>query len=491
VRLCRSSRDTEQSTRPLFSLEALPEETRNKCSTKRVPPGERDSEEANFDNPQRSSTSTLTRCVRGARSGIMKSLERWLALAPRTPLRGVGDQWDVFLSYRSVGRPWVLALYDVLRQLGYQVFLDQYVLSADDRLGATLEQHLQQSATGILIWSARSEDSEWCKREYQAFEQLESEKPGFRYVVVKVDAAELPLFARQKLWIDFSASREGPTGSNLLRLLYGLRGVPLPPEAVGLAAEVDESTAIGLARIAAMKEAGDGESLVALSESESLPWQTSPLLGCKVAEALIGMKRNREALQVIEKLQANFPKSIRPRQLQGLALARLGDWRRAQAILGELYFLGERDPETIGIYARTWRDRYAESMDPLHLRKARDLYAEAFRGAPRDYYTGINAASNSVLLGDLSRAKAFAEAVEKVVGDQPKPGDYWLTATVAELQLMKQSYDKAAELYEAAIAMASEQKGDHDSTRGQARRLMEKLHPAEAERAKIEKAFGS
>jgi tetratricopeptide (TPR) repeat protein len=124
------------------------------------------------------------------------------------------------------------------------------------------------------------------------------------------------------------------------------------------------------------------------------------------------------------------------------------------------------------------------------LRKARDLYAEAFKGAPRDYYTGINAASNSVLLGDMAAAKTYAETVEKIVGSQAKAGDYWLTATAAELQLIKQNYDKAAELYEAAVAVAPEAKGDHDSTRGQARRLMEKLQPKESERMRIEKAFG-
>jgi tetratricopeptide (TPR) repeat protein len=420
----------------------------------------------------------------------MKSLERWLALAPHSPLRSATDQWDVFLSYRSVSRRWVLALYDVLRQLDYQVFLDQYVLSADNRLGAALQQHLQQSGSGVLIWSARSEDSEWCQKELAAFEQMESSKANFRYVVAKVDASELPLFARQKLWIDFSEFREGPCGSNLLRLLCGLQGKPLPPDAVGMAAEVDETSATALAQIAAAKEIGDSEALITLAASDSMAWQTSPLLAGKVAEALIGMKRTKEALVIIEKLRLDFPKSIRPRQLQGLALARQGDWRRTQAILGELYFLGERDPETLGIYARTWRDRYAESKDPLHLRKARDLYAEAFKGAPRDYYTGINAASNSVLLGDLAGAKTYAEAVEKIVGSQAKAGDYWLTATAAELQLIKQNYDKAAELYEAAVAVAPEAKGDHDSTRGQARRLMEKLQPKESERMRIEKAFG-
>jgi hypothetical protein len=421
----------------------------------------------------------------------MNSLDQWLALAPRAPLRGGGDEWDVFLSYRSLSRPWVLAFYDVLRQLDYQPFLDQYVLSADARLSATLQQHLQRSASGVLIWSAGSEDSEWCQKELTAFEQLASAKASFRYVVVKVDAVELPLFASQKLWIDFSSAREGPCGSNLLRLLFGIHGKPLPPEAVGLAAEVDEETTRAIAKIAAAKEAGNAEDLVTLAGTETLAWQASPLLGCKVAEALISMKATVKASEVLKTLQSSFPKSIRPKQLEGLALARKGDWRKAQAVLGELYFLGERDPETVGIYARTWRDRYFETKDPLYLRKARDLYAEAFKGAPRDYYTGINAAANSVLLGDLVAAKFYAEAVEKIVGNQSKPGDYWLTATIAELQLIRQNYAKASELYQAAVAISPEAKGDHDSTRSQARRLMDNLQPSPQEREAIERAFGS
>jgi hypothetical protein len=43
------------------------------------------------------------------------------ALAPRGPIKGPNDKWDVFLSYRSVNRPWVLRLYDQLRHLGYEV----------------------------------------------------------------------------------------------------------------------------------------------------------------------------------------------------------------------------------------------------------------------------------------------------------------------------------------------------------------------------------
>src|SRR5437764_6961024 len=122
-------------------------------------------------------------------------------------------------------------------------------------------------------------------------------------------------------------------------------------------------------------------------------------------------------------------------QLRGLALARKGYWQSAKDVLSILYEQGEQDPETLGIYARTWKDRYQESKDSLHLEKACSLYELAFRNAPRDYYTGVNAAATNVMLGQLDKAAALAGEVEEIVGTTEKPSDYWMTATVAEVQL--------------------------------------------------------
>jgi hypothetical protein len=187
---------------------------------------------------------------------------------------------------------------------------------------------------------------------------------------------------------------------------------------------------------------------------------------------------------------ARFPRSVRPQQLKGLALAREGKWRAAQQVLGELHELGEKDPETLGILARTWRDRFAESGDPLHLRKARNLYAEAFESTPSDYYPGVNAAANSVLLNELEPAERFAAAVEKLIGTERRNGDYWATATAAEVQLIRRRFADAATLYAAAVEDDPEAKGNHESTRAQARRLMDSLSPSAKERDLIEKAFG-
>jgi hypothetical protein len=77
------------------------------------------------------------------------------------------------------------------------------------------------------------------KQEFANLETKQNQKKGFRYVIARIDESEIAGFAAAKLWIDFSQQREGPAGTGLLSLLYGLSAQPLPPAAVKLAAEVD------------------------------------------------------------------------------------------------------------------------------------------------------------------------------------------------------------------------------------------------------------
>lgn len=88
----------------------------------------------------------------------------WTTFAPEPADLGQDKKYHVFISYRSVERRWVLALYDILTGLGYKVFLDQYVLTAADPLAYTLGEALDASQSAILVWSNRFEDSEWCKK---------------------------------------------------------------------------------------------------------------------------------------------------------------------------------------------------------------------------------------------------------------------------------------------------------------------------------------
>ena len=54
----------------------------------------------------------------------------WLQYAPKPKELTGNEKWNVFLSYRSVNRGWVLNLYDVLTELGFKVDrLDQSTYS--------------------------------------------------------------------------------------------------------------------------------------------------------------------------------------------------------------------------------------------------------------------------------------------------------------------------------------------------------------------------
>ena len=415
--------------------------------------------------------------------------DRWLDLAPKPDALPAGKEWHVFLSYRSVNRPWVLALYDVLNVLGYKIFLDQYVLTAAAPLAIALGDALDASAGAVMIWSGSYEDSEWCKQEFAKLETMQSQKKGFRYVIARIDESEVAGLAATKLWIDFSKQREGPAGSGLLSLLYGLKGQPLPPAAVKLAAEVDAQMRDGLLSVKAARDAGDADALVALAETDDMAWTGSPMLMCSVAEGLIAMNKTPEAIKVLDRVEAAFPKALRPKQLRGLALARSQQTMKAQLLLGKLYAAGEIDPETLGVLARTWMDRYNQSGDQLFLLKSRDLYRQAFEAFPTDYYTGINAASKSLLAGEKETAAQLAARVQKVVGDKPVANDYWMTATAAELQLLQAKFPEAAALYRAAVVMAPGDKASHESTHAQAKLLSQTLGASDEQCALIDAAF--
>ncbi|HEY0428036.1 MAG TPA: TIR domain-containing protein [Pyrinomonadaceae bacterium] len=427
------------------------------------------------------------------------SLDKWKSFAP-PPRKVVSpDKWNVFLSYRSINRTWVLNLYDVLRQHDYQVFLDQCVLKPGDELILELQDALKNSQAGILIWSSKTGESDWVLREYQSMERRVDTKPGFVFVPLALDDSELPDFAANRIYVNFSSYPDGPNGGELLRLLYALVEQPLSPEAARFANQQDVASKSAINKINAAIDIGDPEYLVELfeggfNEEGDLAWKTSSALGCKAVEGLIELGQKEKAMELLGKLRQQFPNAIRPKQLHALTLARAGDVMKAQRILAELYAEGERDPETLGIYGRTWMDRYQKSKDINHLIKSRDLYAEAFEGAKDDYYTGINAAAKSVLVGepeDIAKAAKYAERVEQIVGTEPHPGDYWKTATVGETFLIQKKYEDAARLYKDAVAIAPAKTDSHLTTWTQACRLMEKLQPADEQRAAIRAVFKS
>jgi tetratricopeptide (TPR) repeat protein len=409
-----------------------------------------------------------------------KDHEDWLKFVPKPRPLGVGEKWHVYLSYSSAYRRWMLNLYDTLRQHGFEVVMERSVFDIA----------LAQCQSGTMIWSDNIESNQ---REYEYLKKCAMEKATFRLVLLLLDTSSLPPFPAGSVVFNFSAYPDGPNGGELLRLLYALTARKLPAEAARFANDQEAVALHAGSEIGAAIRNRDPEFMMEIFHAGGVAWRMSATLGCKTAEGLIQLRSYDEAVEILVQIEREFPRAIRPRQLRALALARRGrptDLRQAQHILGALYEAGERDPETLGIYGRTWMDRYALSEDLSDLRQARDLYAEAFDRAPDDFYAGINAAANSVLLdpAELSTARRYARRVLRTDA-VPRVLSFLLAASKAEAHLIVGDYFMAAKAYGDAIEMTPSETWWQQTSWKQACRLLNKLNPAPEERKAVRAVF--
>ena len=186
-----------------------------------------------------------------------------------------------------------------------------------------------------------------------------------------------------------------------------------------------------------------------------------------------------------------WPDHARLRQLQALALARSGDIERANTILDKLAGEGMHDAETLGMLARTHKDlaltATGAARRAAHLEAGFRLYERAYRSARSEdaaaaSYTGINAATMAVLMGDLDRARAIAtdvrEMCQRIDGDHDR---YWKEATLGEAALILGDARSAAAHYAGAARLAKRRYGDVSTTRRQARLLAAHLPGVEGD----------
>lgn len=408
----------------------------------------------------------------------------WIEHCAKPRERPAGILWDVFISYRSADRVWAMALHDMFRQAGYTVFLDQFVLVPGGGLASQIARNLAASASGALVWSSRAEDSKWVESEYdamvqRAIETKDSSLPFF-FVPLKIDQAALPTLLEGKYYIDFSGYPDGPTGAELVRLAFGLQGQPLNEGVVARIADAEEEMRQQPSQLRGMSRAGQFDAIRDRALGGGQPYLSSAVLAALAAQLLIDGGRYADALAVIDEARQRFPRSVRLRQLRGLAFRRA---RRTNEALIELETLcadGHRDSETLGILAAAWTQRWEETQDPIQLEHARDLYREAYTHTPTDTYVGINAASKSAMLGELVVARDLARKVLKNLADEEAqrelkklpPADYWKRATEPEALLLLGEFERAFTLFRAARVAHLTELGSFRSTAAQLARLL-------------------
>src|ERR1700731_596033 len=207
-------------------------------------------------------------------------------------------------------------------------------------------------------------------------------------------------------------------------------------------------------------------------------WSQSPGNYRLLAEKILQRGEPLLAFDVVREGLSILPTDVRLRQLQGLALARSGASERANAILEELRGEGEADEETLGMLGRTYKDLAAGAGSTgkreEFLKRAAEIYAQAYK-TTGGYWTGINAATMSLVCGQTDRARELARKVReqclKEVED-PSGDSYWELAALGEAALILHDLAQAGDWYTRAREEGKHRSGDLQSSRRNARLIL-------------------
>jgi class 3 adenylate cyclase len=213
-------------------------------------------------------------------------------------------------------------------------------------------------------------------------------------------------------------------------------------------------------------------------------WSSSPELYRALGKRIIKLGEPLLAYDVVCEGLERWPTDARLRQLQGLASLRSGALERGEKVLDELQREGHVDEETLGVLAGTKKALALQSREQAeraaHLSRAAEAYLDAYRQT-KGYWTGINAATMHLLIGDKGRAVSLAREVYDQclteldmitrTGDDP----YWVLASLGEAALLLGRGDEAVEWYTRTARVGQGRWGDLSSTRRQARLLLEHL----------------
>lgn len=182
-------------------------------------------------------------------------------------------------------------------------------------------------------------------------------------------------------------------------------------------------------------------------------------------------ERTREAIQ-------QFPDDPEARYLQALAMARLGDPHAALRIYerNRVEEIGTED--ALALRGRLLKDLATRATGTKRI----DLFhqsSKAYRLAYElsdGYFSGINAATTSLLAGDVDEARALASAIGRRP-DIADPQDYYAAASGAEAMLVGGNVEEATALFDAARRRPDASPGNVASTARQVALIAERLAP--------------
>jgi len=142
--------------------------------------------------------------------------------------------FDVFLSYSSVDKPWVIQLKDDLHRYGVAVWLDKDEIRPGDLFVKALEAGLAQSRAVALIVSPEAIASGWVEEEYaHAMSLAQNKQRALRLIPVLLRDATVPGFLQSRHRVDCRDERA--YAQKVWELAWGITGRK-PPEILDLTA---------------------------------------------------------------------------------------------------------------------------------------------------------------------------------------------------------------------------------------------------------------
>jgi class 3 adenylate cyclase/tetratricopeptide (TPR) repeat protein len=219
------------------------------------------------------------------------------------------------------------------------------------------------------------------------------------------------------------------------------------------------------------------------AESYASLWQSDPSLYETFAKRLIARGHPTRAFELAREGLAVHRGNAQLRFFSALALARGGNVSKAADEIDQLLASADLSPalrvEAQSLAGRLLKDRYQRAHSTAAKRKfakqSAVSYTQAYRQS-HEWFPGINAATMSLLAGDVARAKRIAREIVARTGAAASGDDLWLNATLGEAHVILGDLARAGVYYRAAVAAAAGRIGDIASIRRNVLLLGERMN---------------
>jgi class 3 adenylate cyclase len=209
-------------------------------------------------------------------------------------------------------------------------------------------------------------------------------------------------------------------------------------------------------------------SLLSLRQEMLKGQQAAPESYCTLGDILLQMGEPLIAYDILTDGLQQWPSHLRLQQMVALALARSGATMVANQLLLKLVSAGQDDEQTLGLLARTHKDLSRQAKAP-HLREqqlqlAAQRYLQAYKNSG-SLWTGINAATMALVMGQTDQARSLAAAVrtqgiELLAAAETGKDPYWVLATLGEAELILGNWTVAETYYSQAAEVGQGRFGD-------------------------------